>query len=119
MQTTVVRTGDVARQVADWGHLAWAVSKEAGNCETMTLGRVCIRAGQSNPRHVHDNCDELLYLLTGELDHHADDVGTLAMRAGDVIVIPAGVAHNARCTSTVDAEMIVVYSSGQRGFRKA
>ncbi len=115
--TTVVHTGRMERKVVGWGSLAWAVSRQAGNCETMTLGRVRINAGRENPKHLHGNCDELLVLLSGELDHHADDVGTLGMVAGDVIVIPAGVAHNARCRSDVDAEMIVVYSSAARDFQ--
>lgn len=117
MKTTVARTNEMQKKVTDWGWLTWAVSGEVGNCQTMTLGRVCISAGRANPRHRHDNCDELLYLLSGRLDHHADDVGTLPMGPGDVIVIPAGVAHNARCTSDDDAEMIVVYSSAQRHFQ--
>ena len=116
METTVIHTDRTRKRVTDWGWLAWPVSREAGNCETMTLGRVCIRAGQANPPHRHGNCDELLYLLSGRLDHYADDVGTLRMAPGDVIVIPAGVAHNAQCVGEGDAEMIVVYSSAQREF---
>jgi quercetin dioxygenase-like cupin family protein len=116
MKTTVAHTDQTPKKVTDWGSLAWAVSGEAGNCETMTLGRVSIKAGQANPHHRHGNCDELLYLISGELDHYASDVGTLRMNPGDVIVIPTGVTHNARCVSTDDAEMIVIYSSPKREF---
>ncbi len=116
MKTTVAHTGQTPKKVTDWGSLAWAVSGEAGNCETMTLGRVFIKAGKANPHHRHGNCDELLYLISGELDHYADDVGTLRMVPGDVIVIPVGVTHNARCVSAEDAEMIVIYSSPKRQF---
>jgi len=115
-KTTLVDTGRTPKKVTDWGSLAWAVSGEAGNCRTMTLGRVRIKAGRANSRHRHGNCDELLYLVSGQLDHYADDVGTLRMSAGDVIVIPAGVTHNARCVSAGDAEMIVIYSSPKREF---
>jgi len=118
VKTSVVATREAARKTTGWGWLAWAVSGEAGNCETMTLGRVCIRSGCENPRHRHGNCDELLYLLSGALDHHADDVGTLRMTAGDVIVIPAGVSHNARSVGGEDAEMIVVYSAARREFEE-
>ena len=114
MKTTVAHTDKTPKKVTDWGSLAWSVNSKAGNCETMTLGRVTIKAGKANPRHRHGNCDELLYLLSGELDHFASDVGKLRMKPGDVIVIPIGVAHNARCVSTDDAEMIVIYSSANR-----
>ena len=40
----------------------------------------------------------------------------LRMKPGDVIVIPRGVVHNARCVSTTDAETIVIYSSAAREF---
>ena len=116
-KTTVVHTDLTARKTTDWGSLAWAVSAEAGNSRSMTFGRVCINAGCENPQHRHDNCEELLYLLCGELDHFAEDVGVLAMKGGDVIVIPAGIVHNARCTGKADAEMIVIYSSPQRHFQ--
>ena len=116
MKTTVAHTGQTPKKVTDWGSLAWAVNAEAGNCRTMTLGRVSIKAGQANGRHRHGNCDELLYLISGELDHYASDVGTLRMKPGDVIVIPAGVIHNARCVSTDDAETIVIYSSAKREY---
>ena len=116
MKTTLEHTGQTPKKVTDWGSLAWAVNAKAGNCNTMTLGRVSIKAGKANPHHRHGNCDELLYLVSGELDHYAEDIGTVRMKPGDVIVIPRGVVHNARCVSTTDAETIVIYSSAAREF---
>ncbi|MDP6543773.1 MAG: cupin domain-containing protein [Phycisphaerae bacterium] len=116
MKTTLAHTDQTPKKVTDWGSLAWAVNAKVGNCNTMTLGRVSIKADKANGRHRHGNCDELLYVVSGELDHYADDVGTLRMKAGDVIVIPAGVVHNARCVSKTDADLIVIYSSAAREF---
>jgi quercetin dioxygenase-like cupin family protein len=116
MKTTIAHTNETPKKVTDWGSLAWAVNAKAGNCNSMTLGRVSIKAGKANGRHRHGNCDELLYVVSGELDHYAEDVGTLRMKPGDVIVIPRGVVHNARCVSTTDAETIVIYSSAAREF---
>ena len=114
IRTTVVDTDQTPRDGFDWGTTAWCISGKAGNSETLTLGRVVVRAGQSNPRHGHETCDELLYLLAGEIEHYADDLDAVRMRPGDVISIPAGVYHNAKCVSTGDAEMIVVYSAPER-----
>ena len=50
-----------------WGKLTWLASREMGNSTTMTLGHVIIPADQTNPRHRHPNCDEILHLLG--LDH--------------------------------------------------
>ena len=116
MKTTLAHTGQTPKKVTDWGSLAWTVNAKAGNCNSMTLGRVSIKADKANGRHRHGNCDELLYVLSGELDHYAEDIGIVRMKPGDVIVIPAGVIHNARCVSKTDAEVIVIYSSADREF---
>ena len=106
-----------ARKSEPWGSLTWLASKQIGNAAGLTLGRVVIKRGSSNPRHAHDSCEEALYLLSGELDH---TVGAESIRlsAGDTLVVPAGVFHNARSVGGVDADMIVAYSSGTRDFRK-
>lgn len=52
-----------------WGSLIWLASREIGNSTTMTFGRVVIAADQENPRHCHPNCDEILHLLSGRIEH--------------------------------------------------
>jgi mannose-6-phosphate isomerase-like protein (cupin superfamily) len=39
------------------------------------------------------------------------------LEAGDVLIVPAGVAHQARSVGSTLAEMVVVYDSGERGFQ--
>jgi quercetin dioxygenase-like cupin family protein len=99
----------------DWGSLCWLAGHKVGNAEGLTLGRVVIKPGMSNPRHVHPNCEEALYLMAGRLEHTLGDE-TVVLEAGDTIVLDAGVPHNATSTGDVDADMIVAYSSGERGF---
>ena len=99
----------------DWGTLSWLASRQIGNAEGLTLGRVTIKAGKSNPRHRHPKSEEVLYLLNGRLNHTLGDK-TITMSAGDVITIPPGIFHNAACIGAEDADMIVVYSQGTRLF---
>ena len=99
----------------DWGSLTWLASQAIGNARGLTLGRVVIRPGRSNPRHSHPNCEEALYLLCGRLEHTLGDETTV-LEAGDTLVLDAGVPHNATNIGSEDADMIVVYSSGVRGF---
>lgn len=82
----------------------------------MTLGRVVICAGKSNPPHLHANCDEVLLLMAGQLTHW---IGRKVYRMGpgDALVIPRRAVHHARATGRVDAVMIVAYNSGRRAFR--
>ncbi|MBW3625935.1 MAG: cupin domain-containing protein [Armatimonadetes bacterium] len=104
-----------AHDETSWGSLRWLASREVGNAEGLTLGRVVIRSGRSNPRHCHPSCEEVLYLLSGRLEHTLGDE-TFTLRPGDTLSIPPGVFHNARSTGEEDAEMIVAYSTGERDF---
>ena len=99
----------------DWGSLTWLASKSLGNAEGLTVGRATIKPGQTNPRHRHPESEEVLYLLRGRINHTLDDK-TITMSPGDVITIAPGLFHNASCIGTEDAEMVVVYSRGTRGF---
>jgi quercetin dioxygenase-like cupin family protein len=107
------RTNDAPGTEFEWGRIEWLVSRELGNSETMTVGRVMIRAGQTNFVHRHPNCDEVLHLLRGRLEHSVGDE-TFLMDAGDTISIPTGAWHNARSIGTEDALMLVCYSSADR-----
>ena len=96
-----------------WGSLTWLASRALGNAAGLTLGRVVIKKGDHNPRHMHPNCEEALYLLCGELEHTLRD-DSVTMKPGDTIVVPAGVYHNAVNTGDEDAHMMVAFSSADR-----
>jgi quercetin dioxygenase-like cupin family protein len=119
MNYSIYRAKDSAgnRIEEDWGSLTWLAGGAAGNAKGVTVGRVVIKRGESNPRHAHNNCEEVLYLLRGRLEHTAGSE-KVTLEPGDTIVIPAGVFHNAISTGGDDADMIVAYSSGTRGFEK-
>lgn len=110
-----VAESDGKKIVEDWGCLTWLASKKIGNAEGVTVGRVVIRKGCCNPRHTHNNCQEVLYLLKGKLEHTMGDKKTI-LNAGDTLVVAAGVPHNAVSIGKQDADMIVAYSSGVRDF---
>ena len=97
----------------DWGRIVWLVSRSLGNSTTLTFGRVTIKAGLANPRHRHPNCDEILHLVAGRLEHTLGDE-TFTMEPGDSISIPTGIMHNARSVGDEDAEMIIAFSSADR-----
>ena len=102
----------------DWGVLHWLAGADIGNAQGLTLGRVTIDVGSANPRHVHDNCEEALYLLAGRLRHSIGDE-TVELEAGDVLVVGPGIVHHAENIGDSPADMIVAYSSGHRAFRVA
>lgn len=96
-----------------WGKLTWLASRELGNSTTMTFGRVTIPAGQANPRHRHPNCDEILHLISGRLEHSLGSEKFL-LNPGDTISIPAGQWHNASALDDRDADMVICFSSADR-----
>jgi len=107
-----------ARRVdSDWGSLCWLAGKGVGNADGLTLGRVTIKAGRSNPPHSHGNCEEALHLLAGRLEHFVG-AESVVLEPADTIVIAPGAAHWARGIGEEDADMIVAYSAGQREFTK-
>jgi quercetin dioxygenase-like cupin family protein len=104
------------RILENWGALMWLGSPQIGNVQDMTVGRVIIKRGQANPRHAHGNCEELLYLLKGRLEHTMGDEKVF-LNPGDTLTVAAGVFHNARAIGEEDADMMVCYSSGSRDFQ--
>lgn len=96
-----------------WGRLVWMVSGALGSSQTLTVGRCIIRPGEQNPRHFHPNCDEVLYVLRGTIEHTVDDA-VFPMSAGDIVSIPQGSTHNARNVGTEEAEFVIVFNTADR-----
>jgi quercetin dioxygenase-like cupin family protein len=117
---SVMRAGEAQKHRIDetWGSLTWLASSALGNTDRLTVGRVVIKPGASNPRHYHAACEEVLTLLTGRLEH-AVGGETVTLDPGDTIVIPRGVPHSARNVSHVEADMVVAYDTGRRDFHPA
>ena len=113
MDRPVVDSVGVLAKTFPWGEIRWLHSGETG-AEGLTVGEVIINPGQANSIHSHPNCEEVLYLIAGELEHTCGDEGTYTLKPGMSIHIPAGVKHNARCTSAEPARMLVAYSSAYR-----
>lgn len=97
----------------DWGSIQWLCSEKLIPDARMTFGYVEIKPGVKNPKHQHPNCDEVLYLIAGELDHSLDGQ-VLRLTPGDAIHIPQGVKHDAVNRGREVARMVVAYSSGDR-----
>jgi quercetin dioxygenase-like cupin family protein len=104
----------VKKEEFAWGWIRWMMSSKLDPKSEMTFGIVHLKADQINPFHVHANCEEHLYVLSGSCEHWIGKE-TIMLKKGDVIRIPAGVPHKAR-TFKEPMESIIVYSSGDRQF---
>ena len=117
MQDQWARTAEVVPIEQSWGNLRWLFDGERTPGTGMTLGVVEIAVGESNPCHLHPDCEEVLYLIEGELEHAIGDAW-VKMVAGDAIRVGPGTPHQARNTGAVPARMIVAYDAPERGFTR-
>jgi quercetin dioxygenase-like cupin family protein len=70
--------------------------------------KVAIDPGTTAPRHRHPG-DEIVYVLQGTLEFQLDGRSPLTLKAGDVLFIPAGVAHSAKNVGTDEAAELSTY----------
>ncbi|XEC96201.1 cupin domain-containing protein [Paenibacillus tarimensis] len=97
----------------DWGKIQWLCGQEIDPESEMTFGMVFINAGEENNRHYHPNCEELIFVLSGECDHTlGDEIHHL--KSGMMLRIPRNVWHNARVTSWEPCRMLIIYSAPDR-----
>jgi len=114
----IVRRGVLTPDFGDehpWGRLGFFSDNDTTGVDGVTVGMARIDPGESNPLHVHDNCSEIALILSGSVAHVVGDQ-VVDLAAGDMLIVPPGLPHQARSTGPGPAEMIVVYNSGHRGF---
>lgn len=109
----VARREDVAKMEQLWGHLTWLVGANEMPGSEQTFGVVTIYPGERNPLHSHPNCEELLYVVSGECEHLLGEE-TYRLGAGSVIRIPRGIKHWARCISDEPLTAVIAFSSAYR-----
>ncbi len=97
-----------------WGELRWYTSAAMDNSRVMTTGVAILRPGKSNPVHFHPNCDEILTVVSGKIQHTMNEV-SVEMGAGDTVSIPQGALHNATNTGDEDAILAISFNTAFRG----
>ena len=115
MTGIVNRRDEVQPDVAPFGEMRWLLNGDRSPGTAFTLGEVTIHAGSKNPLHVHDNAEEVLYLIEGTLEHRVGD-DTFTLHPGDVIRVPRGTPHDARSVGAIDARMVVAFDHPHRTF---
>jgi len=109
----VVSVDQVGTQEFPWGRIKWLMNDQLSAAAQQTFGLVYINPGATNDLHSHPNCEELLYVLSGQCDHRLGDE-VVPLREGMLIRIPPGVGHNATNTGWEPVRMVVCYSSANR-----
>jgi quercetin dioxygenase-like cupin family protein len=112
-EPAAVREADQPALSFDWGAIKWLCNQEIDPEAQQTFGLVFISPGQQNPPHYHPNCEELIYVLSGECDHRLDDA-VLHLTPGSLLRIPANAVHCAVNTGWDPVRMVIVYSAADR-----
>jgi quercetin dioxygenase-like cupin family protein len=111
----VRRAVGAAAEATDFGSVQWAVREGDPSGAEQTIGLAIFNAGMSNVEHTHPNCEEVVYVLDGEVEHTLGDQRTI-LRAGDLIVVPRNVSHRLINTSDAACKTYIVFSSPDRQF---
>jgi mannose-6-phosphate isomerase-like protein (cupin superfamily) len=96
-----------------WGTLQWICNEKLMPGAAQTVGLATTLPGKQNPVHYHPNCEEVLFVLSGQGLHSYDD-RTVELKAGMTIRIPRGVKHNLVNTATETLRTLISFSSGDR-----
>ncbi len=112
-EPAAVREADQPALSFDWGAIKWLCNQEIDPEAQQTFGLVFINPGQQNPPHYHPNCEELIYVLSGECDHRLGDA-VLHLTPGSLLRIPANAVHCAANTGWDPVRMVIVYSAADR-----
>ena len=102
-------------EATDFGSVHWAVREGDPPGAEQTIGLATFDAGKSNVEHVHPNCEEVVYVMDGEVQHTLGGQST-TLRAGDLIVVPRGVPHRLINASGAACRTYIVFSSSRREF---
>lgn len=109
----VTQTDRLPRDEFDWGTLQWLCNDKLSPGSALTLGMCELFAGQSNPRHFHPNCEEVLLVLSGRGRHSLEEQW-VDLGPGSTIRIPAGVKHQLINVGTESLRCVIAFSSGDR-----
>ena len=113
--------GQVRRDVGgladatEFGSVHWVVREGDPAGAEQTIGLAIFDAGKGNAEHIHPNCEEVVYVLDGEVEHTLGDQRT-TLRAGDLIVLPRNVPHRLINRGNAPVRTYIVFSAPDRRF---
>ena len=112
-QAAVRHFADTPEVKYPWGWIRWLMNGKIDPEASQTLGIVQINPGQRNPLHMHPNCEELLYVISGSAENIIGN-SKVTIGPGDLVRIPKGVPHQAITIGNEPFRAVISYSSNDR-----
>jgi quercetin dioxygenase-like cupin family protein len=110
----IINTDQLKPVNYDWGAIKWICDMHLTPNSQQSFGYACMLPGTTNPEHRHMTCQEIIYVLAGELTVHAHGERTV-VRPGQTALIPQGVRHSVTNESW---ESVVYLASFSAVFRE-
>jgi quercetin dioxygenase-like cupin family protein len=99
----------------DFGRIEWIARDGAIATDELAAAYAVFDPGGSNEEHTHPNCEELVYVIRGEIEHALGDQKTV-LRAGDIFVVPRDMPRRLMNTRDRLWQLLIVFSDSAREF---
>ena len=111
MIVTRIQPDQVETFSFDWGAMKWFVSPVTIPGAANSQGEVIINPGKGHVRHLHEQADELIYVISGTGTQTVGDE-EFDIAEGDAVYIPMNTLHSTMNTSWRTLRLIVTYTPG-------
>lgn len=102
VSTTETETQHLEKQVNQW-----YFRDGLGDSDSLVFVRAKFTAGGSHAFHSHPEMDEIIYMLSGEMEQWVEKEKRI-LRAGDSAYIPRGVIHGCYNDSGAECEFLAI-----------
>lgn len=85
----------------------WYFKDGLGDSENLVFVRANIQTGSGHPFHSHPEMDEIIYVLSGELEQWLGKEKRI-LKPGDSLFIPRGVIHGCYNESGANCEFLAI-----------
>jgi quercetin dioxygenase-like cupin family protein len=92
-QVTIIETAGVAPVGYEWGAIKWICDSTVTPTSLQSFGYTYVLPGKTNPEHWHKTCEEIIYMLAGELNVFARGE-CITVKPGQTALIPRGLRHS-------------------------
>jgi quercetin dioxygenase-like cupin family protein len=88
----IINTAELEPVEYEWGAIKWICDLNVTPRSLQSFGYAYVLPGKTNPEHFHKTCEEIIYMLAGELSVLAQGERT-TVKPGETALIPRGVRH--------------------------
>jgi quercetin dioxygenase-like cupin family protein len=96
----------------------WLITAESVGAEQTVVGRTVLEPGSKHDIHRHPHAEEWEYVLSGSAIKHIG-AESVALVAGDVVFVPAGVDHGLENASASEPVVTIWGYSGAASLEQA